>query len=48
MFRNSSYDGSEGGLRGDRMLFGNIAPELVQIDIFLWLRRIHLRFIFLN
>ena len=30
------------------MLLGNSGPELVQIDIFLRLRRIHLRFIFLD
>lgn len=48
MLRNRSDDCCERGLVGEDMLLGNRRPELVEVDIFLWFRRIHLRFIFLN
>lgn len=48
VFRNRSDDSREGGLVGENMLLGDCRSDLIEVDIFLRLGRIHLRFIFLN
>lgn len=40
MLRNCSDDCSQRWLRSEGMLFGNLTPQLVEIDVFLGLHRV--------